>query len=524
MTASERALLRLLHQWGVRLRVAESISWGLWAAVCGAAAALLLAIAARLWPLLPTRGLIALAGMLILAGFAVGLTLPLLWPRSPLYLARTFDRRFGLAERLTTALELSTGRIRTTQEMTRAQMADALQAARDVDVQAMLPLRAPRRALAIWGALLLGLILSFWLPNPQEQVLLQRAALAETIAEQREQLETLREAVAQDEGLSDAEREALLQALGEALDTLDKKRLSPEEAIAALSEAERKLAELRDPGARGLRSGLERAAAEMADSHLTREISQALIQGDYQRAAQALAAYSGTEGVPLTREEELELARELKQAARALADVDPELAQELAQAAEAIERGDIPRAREAIRQAAQRMGAAGERVARDRTVEGAQAQLQESRRQIAETGKVRPENPEVVQRGAGEPPGAGGPAGQRRGGGGDVGQPEAGQPGPGDHDDTGSSAPYDEVYVPYRLDEEGVELDIGRTGEGEFPIGTVPIPPPGTGQAGIPYRQVYAEYAAQAGAALESSYIPSGLKQYVRDYFSSLEP
>jgi hypothetical protein len=40
----------------------------------------------------------------------------------------------------------------------------------------------------------------------------------------------------------------------------------------------------------------------------------------------------------------------------------------------------------------------------------------------------------------------------------------------------------------------------------------------------VPYREVYAEYAEQAGAALEGSYIPLGLKQYVREYFSSLEP
>ena len=50
------------------------------------------------------------------------------------------------------------------------------------------------------------------------------------------------------------------------------------------------------------------------------------------------------------------------------------------------------------------------------------------------------------------------------------------------------------------------------------------LPVPGEGQAAVPYREVYADYAAQAGAALEGSYIPLGLKQYVRDYFSSLEP
>ncbi|MCX7682959.1 MAG: hypothetical protein N2508_13505 [Anaerolineae bacterium] len=523
--AGGQALLRLLRQWELRLRMAESINWGLWGAIGGAGAGLLMAVAARIWPLLLTRGLIALAGTLILTGAAVGLTLPLLRPRPPLRLARLFDRRLGLAERLTTALELSTGRIRTTQEMARAQMADTLRAARNIDVQTLLPLQASRGALAALGILLLGLMLSLWLPNPQEQVLLQRAALAKTIEEQREQLDALRETIVQTEGLSDADREALLQALEEAINALDKERPSPEEAVATLSEVERKLAELRDPGAAGLRAGMERAAAGMADSRLTRGISEALAQGDYRRAAQALAAYSGTEGVPLTREEELELAHELEQAAQELADTAPELSQELAQAAQAIRQGDIPRAREAIRRAAQQMGAVGERIAREETVERTQARLQESRRQLAEASGTQPGPTEAVRRGAtGGQPGAERPGGQAPGRAGHVQQPEVDQPGTGSHDDTGSGAPYDEVYVPYRLGEEGVELDIGRTGEGEPPAGTIPVPFPDTGQAGVPYRQVYAEYAARAGAALESAYIPLGLKQYVRDYFSALEP
>jgi hypothetical protein len=80
--------------------------------------------------------------------------------------------------------------------------------------------------------------------------------------------------------------------------------------------------------------------------------------------------------------------------------------------------------------------------------------------------------------------------------------------------------------VPGRFDEEGAGVDVGREdpgGEG-VPVGGVPLPAPEEGRAGVPYREVYAEYADQAGAALEGSYIPLGLKQYVRDYFSSLEP
>jgi hypothetical protein len=95
---------------------------------------------------------------------------------------------------------------------------------------------------------------------------------------------------------------------------------------------------------------------------------------------------------------------------------------------------------------------------------------------------------------------------------------------PGHHEDAGSGVPYDEVYVPYRLDEEGAGVDVGREGDEGMPVDGAPLPAPEEGRAGVPYREVYADYAEHAGAALEGSYIPLGMKQYVRDYFSSLEP
>ena len=78
--------------------------------------------------------------------------------------------------------------------------------------------------------------------------------------------------------------------------------------------------------------------------------------------------------------------------------------------------------------------------------------------------------------------------------------------------------------MPYRLEQEVVGIEIGREGDEGVPAGDTPLPAPHGGQAGVPYRQVYADYAARAGAAVEGGYIPLGLKQYVRGYFSSLEP
>jgi len=375
-----------LRRWELRLRLVESLTWGPWGAAVGLGLGLLLALAARLWPLLMARQLVGLAGLLTLAGATLGLLVVWLRPRSLASSARLFDRRLGLAERLVTAVEIVSGRLQTTGAMSTAQLADALRAAASVDSPKMLPLRASRRALCAFGVLALALTFSLWLPNPQEIVLLQRAAVRAAIEEQIEELEQVREEVAEAEGLTEADREALLQALEEAIAALEEGRATPEEAVAALSETEQTLAQLRDPGASAVRTGLENASESMADSELTRDISEALANGDYQKAAQALAAYGDDEGEVLTRDQELELARELAEAAEALAESDPALAEQLAQAAEAIERGDIEEARAAIREAARRMEEAGERVERQEALEGALAQVQEGREQIAQAG------------------------------------------------------------------------------------------------------------------------------------------
>lgn len=40
----------------------------------------------------------------------------------------------------------------------------------------------------------------------------------------------------------------------------------------------------------------------------------------------------------------------------------------------------------------------------------------------------------------------------------------------------------------------------------------------------VPYTQVFGDYRNAANEALQDDYIPLGLKGYIRDYFSSLEP
>jgi hypothetical protein len=85
-----------------------------------------------------------------------------------------------------------------------------------------------------------------------------------------------------------------------------------------------------------------------------------------------------------------------------------------------------------------------------------------------------------------------------------------------------------QVYVPWeRRQGTGDELFISgqETGQGETEVREQTDPLPGTpGQALVPYYEVYYDYLDAANQTIERSYIPSGLKDYVREYFSRLEP
>jgi hypothetical protein len=84
------------------------------------------------------------------------------------------------------------------------------------------------------------------------------------------------------------------------------------------------------------------------------------------------------------------------------------------------------------------------------------------------------------------------------------------------------------VYQPFEpLGEPGdPEFVPGQPGEGgqeqtRLEQSTLPG---ATNPSLVPYEQVYPEYSRSASEALDRGYIPPHLKDYVRDYFSRLEP
>jgi hypothetical protein len=146
-------------------------------------------------------------------------------------------------------------------------------------------------------------------------------------------------------------------------------------------------------------------------------------------------------------------------------------------------------------------------------------QVQEGRREIAQSGEGQGEKGPSAggsESGSGDTPGEGGSEGTPQAPGGPIDPNQPGQEG---------ESPYDRVYAPERLGEgEGERIEVPGGGEEGPPAGEGKGSEAEEGEALVPYDEVYTDYQAEAASALENSYIPLGIKEYVRDYFSSLEP
>ncbi len=515
-------LMPYLRAFRRRLRRQDSLRFGLWGLCLGLALSILFSLLCRIFPLLWRSPLVLLS----LICLSLTTLLALLWawlrPRPLSAVALSCDRRLGLAERLSTALEIRDGRLTTSPALSAAQLADARQTAASIDLGSALPIRLPLREAfaALTLALVLGIALA--LPNPMEDVLRRQAEVQQAIDQEVARLEEIREEV--DKLPPGPERETLKRALDELTRELREGRLTREEVLAKLSAAEGELRSLLDEKAAAQKAALQEAARSLEDSALTTGMAEALERGDYQTAASLLEGFAAEEGEPLTREEELELARELAQAAEALEDTNPALAKLLREASWAIEAGDIDSARQAIRAASELLDQTGRYLARQEATEQALAQVQEGKRAIACAGEAEEKGTAMAGEGQGQPGGGSGKGDP--GGNVDGSIPEAGGQVPTNAgQDEARLMPYEPVYAPeYPGGQGGEAMPLPGEGQGETEYREVPKPPPEEGEALVPYDRVYGDYRDAAARALEHSYIPIGLKEYVRGYFGALEP
>ncbi len=520
------------------------------------------------------------------AGGVLNLIYTLLFPRSLHERAAYFDLEFGLSERVSTAFELMQGRIKTHPEIESRQIAEALVHARAIDPKRRISLDFRPRELALLGLLAVGLTGLILLPSIAGEELLATAPSPATEAAQ-EELREIIETVATDTNLDDVERQELLEALEVALERLSEEDISEEEAFAAMSQLQeqmealqRQLEETAELDQSATEAALETledfAPASDGDSDSGIESDGSAADLNLQELAEALEQLE-QEAAQMSAEEARQTAEALRQAAEELAQMNQELAEQLQAAADALEENNAADLQESL-DAAQRQ--LEQEQAQRQQNQDASAMLQEQAEQAQEAAEAIAEQQTQEGEQPAPDPGQGqaeeADSGQQSGSqeGGEASssqqgdrqgnqQPQQNQPGPGENAarnqdgrtagaGAGDGAPnneslpgsagedqgadtnndpsgrgqiqYEALYSPSGIDGGGdneirLQTDASDTtlAEGDFDDNPA-------GESRVSYDTVFSDYQNAANRALESDYVPLGLRDVVRDYFTSLEP
>ncbi|HLF27542.1 MAG TPA: hypothetical protein VJG32_14505 [Anaerolineae bacterium] len=541
-----------LDAWLRWLRLRRAATWAVHGLVAGFALSLVLLGLLLFRGALLRQEFLLLAATLSVASVALAGIVAYLWPVSRLAAARFFDRRFGLRERISTALELAArdGQLPAT-ELDRRQLEDAIAAARAVAPRNQLPLSLHRRELLAALALIAGMLLLWFRGEPFFQAASQAQAVQQAIAEEIAQIEAMRKAIEADDSLTEEQQRALSAPLEEAARRLQETQ-ALEQATSVLVSAEQQLEALSDPQSRQQTQGLREAGENLrqdAGSPL-QPFGESLAEGDYLAAAQALQSLEVSE---LTPAEAQLLAQELEEAADALEATNSDLAAQLREAAAAVRAGDAQAAQQALQTAAQTLTQTGQQIAQSEAAQQAAAQVGEGQQRVIQAGRgaegAPGESAQGGQAGAGDQSGQGqtgaegegqsdqagestgqstGGAGRGEGGaegelGAEAGVDPIGQNnGRGD----GGERDFEQIYAPDRLGgSAGDDVTLPGSGDpGDEVVGQGDTTPDDASQSRVPYVEVFAAYEQAFRQAIESGRVPVHLRSVIREYFSSLQP
>ncbi len=519
------------------------------------------------------------------AGGVLNLLYTLLFPRSLAERAAYFDLEFGLKERVSTAFELMRGRIKTHPEIESRQIAEALEHARAIDPSRRISLDFRPREMLVLGLLAVALIGLILLPSIVGEELLAEAP-SPAIEAAEEELREIIETVATDTSLDDVDRQELLEALEVALERLGEEDISEEEAFAAMSQLQEQMEELQrqlEDTVELDQSSTEAALEALEDFAPSSDIEGADQESagsaedlNLQDLADALEQLA-QDAAQMSAEEARQAAEALRQAAEELAQMNQELAEQLQAAADALEENSAADLQESLDAAQQQLAQEQDQRRQNQNAssmlqqqsEQAQDAAETIARQQAQEGEQPAPDPRDGQAGeaesgqqSGGEQGQEAAASQRGANPGDQ-QPEQNRPGEaqnaGRNQDSrsagggaGEGAASNESLPGSAGEDQGADTDNNPSGRGQIQYEAL-YSPSGIGGGGseeirlqtdasdttlaegdfddnpagesrVSYDTVFSDYQNAANRALESDYVPLGLRDVVREYFTSLEP
>jgi len=508
-----------------------------------ASSLLILKIVSRLWPISNTQ---IFFGVLLGIWFFSILVNIILIPKSSLSIAWRVDQELNLKERFSSSIEFSghqQSHSSAYEIFIPQQREETLKTLKSVSKNSAFKLSFYPKNLVVTVIITVVLVVLTVLPNPMTDVIKQREAIAAAAEAQAEKIDELLEEIRQDGQLSENEKENLIQQLEQLAEKLRENQGDLAEAMAELSKTEAEFLKKLNPQLNFKQAALNSISQQLSSLAKENKNDDAL-ETDFQKSIEdVLSQLSELDQTNLTK-----ISQSLqKMAAIAAQAGEPNLAESLSSLSQSVLSGDSETIQENGEKVAEALNQFENEISDQENLEKILSQLQKSRLSLSQSSTASNQGNNTSpgnQNGQGNNPGQGQNPGSGQNqslgnntgaGGGTKANTLPGFTGSGQAKDPngqvqGSSigSLEDQIYVPWdRLQGENDPLSISGqdTGQGQMDVKEQNSPLPGINSFSIiPYTEVYRSYLNTAYDTIENSYIPIGLKEYIMEYFSSLEP
>jgi hypothetical protein len=517
MTREAATLNDVLRRVAFRIGVDHAIRWTTRTAAIFGLIVLGWAFLTMIFPLsLPFRevAILGLGGLAIIAVLSALLRRP-----SPLATARITDHRLGLADRLSTAVELL-GRPLPPRGLIRLQIADAVMVAQGVSPRSAAPISLPREA---WAVAAITVVVALWvqffqgwtipgLPAARNVAVIHREG--RTLTAISRQLETTSRA----RGLPEARRAApSLLDLGQRLQA---PRVTRPDALRMLQDAGRQLQSAQSRVERRLGGAGLRGTTGSQDAHVppSSPAGSSRLQQTIQELRSLTGQLRGERDAPRD-----DIAQRLGRISEALQEMNAPLStrRDVASARREVEQGRSGSAASALGDAMQDLEGLERMLGDDQALGDAKRQVQQSSERIAQGGPLGSGQKATSQSSPGsEPPSQSPGPNPVTSASEDVAPPPPGPnqgslPGEGRGSRSGAPTP--------RLGGTRVEEHLtGRQGEGTA-ITRDLLAPGRVGAPQLPAVPVPADVAHQNDRAVARDPLPPAYLTLIRRYFETLE-
>lgn len=535
MSSIDKELVRIVRRIRDRLHAAymiKAMMFGLGLSLC---IGILLAAVSRFIPLYNVYGntvKLSIAAVM-LAFFCSAFRTP-----GNSYAALKADS-LGLEERTITALELVGNR----SAFAELEKNDALEHLKNLDYRKHISLKPNRRYLLVCLILISVLAVSGFIPNPMDARAEELHRIKSEIAEQQKKADQLAEKVRNNPKLSEEQKKELDKLLtelkAELKDARDEKELSK-----ALGRAEKKLEYVKEKYAPG--DDLNKIAEVFSKNEMTGALAD-MIKNNDGKAFKDNIRQLAEQLKMLSPEEKQKLAEELSRLAEELKN-NPELGKAFAQLSDKLASGELGDISSELSQLDQSIS----ELMENESIREAVSELARELRQAGgnqDSGQQgrqnQPEQEDGGHQGQGNTPGNSGQPGQGNQPGGNgqgagQGSGAGSGTGMGNEDQKpiqpGSSGigkkdgsekkdgEYEKIFTPKTLGGEGETSNLsGTKGTGGTTEQIVTDKGNTVSGSSVPYNQVVGEYRNKAMESINTSDIPPGMRDMVKEYFTELE-